>query len=191
MYKQMSDILSERKCGEYCIKHFEIKPDNLYAMLKGISPGKYVKLVNRGEIVMSDTGMERRTNEEFVRKAHGNVLIGGLGIGLVLLPVQEKQDVHKIVVIEKSQEVIDLVADQLPMNEKVVIVKADINDYVPKEKFNTIYFDIWNYINQDVYEQSMKPLLSKYRKYLVSKAMDSQRYIDCWCKYQAKNGIRI
>lgn len=34
--------------------------------------------------------------------------------------------------------------------------------------------DIWNYINTDVYKDSMKPLISKYRKYLVSKEEDEE-----------------
>lgn len=56
---------------------------------------------------------------------------------------------------------------------------------------NTIYMDIWNYINEDVYNKQMKPLINRYRKYLVPKAEDENRYIDCWCKRQAKNGERI
>ena len=82
-------------------------------------------------------------------------------------------------------------ASQLPLNGKVEIVNANAFDYVPSEKYNTIYMDIWNYINYDVYQKQMNPLISRYRKYLVPKPEDENRYIDCWCKYQAKNGIRI
>ena len=56
---------------------------------------------------------------------------------------------------------------------------------------STIYMDIWNYINTDVYKDSMKPLISKYRKYLVSKEEDEERFIDCWCRLEAKKGIAI
>lgn len=45
--------------------------------------------------------------------------------------------------------------------------------------------------NEDVYNKQMKPLIKRYRKYLVPKAEDENRYIDCWCKRQAKNGERI
>ena len=141
---------------------------------------------------MSDTNMEKRTNSDFVINAHGNVLIGGLGIGLILLAVQQdKEDVKQITVVEKNMEVIELVGNQLPLNSKVHIIHDDVFDYAPQMKYNTIYMDIWNYINEDIYKEQMKPLISRYRRYLVPKSEDENRYIECWCKRQAKNGERI
>lgn len=93
--------------------------------------------------------------------------------------------------MEKHREVIDLVKDQLPLNGKVEVVNADVWEYTPTEKFNTIYMDIWNYINTDVYRDSMKPLIVRYRKFLVPKQEDNNRFIDCWCRNEAKNGVRI
>lgn len=191
MYKVMDDILSERSIGDFSLEKFEIKSDNMYVMFHGIPCGKFVRLIHKGEVVMSDTDMEKRTNANFVRNAHGKVLIGGLGIGLILLAIQDNTEVEKIVVVEKHKEVIDLVKDQLPLNEKVEVVNADVWEYTPTEKFNTIYMDIWNYINTDVYRDSMKPLIARYRKFLVPKREDSNRFIDCWCRKEAKNGVRI
>ena len=62
MYAEMSDILHERIIGEYSIEKFSIKERDLYAMVHGISPGKYVRLCHKREVVMSDTDMEKRTN---------------------------------------------------------------------------------------------------------------------------------
>lgn len=187
----MADILEDRKVGDFELSHFEIGKNNMYAILHGIPCGKFIRLTHRGSVVMSDTETEKRTNSAFVRNAHGKVLVGGLGIGLILLAVQDKPEVEKITVIEKNKEVVELVADQLPLNEKVEIINADAFEYIPAEEYNTIYMDIWNYINEDVYREQMKPLISRYRRYLVPKSEDENRYIDCWCKYQAKNGIRI
>ena len=136
MYARMSDILHERIIGEYSIEKFSIKERDLCAMIHGISPGKYVRLCHKREVVMSDTDMEKRTNAKFV-------------------------------------------------------VNADVWEYTPSCKFNTIYLDIWNYINTDVYRDSMKPLISRYRKFLVTKEVDNKRFIDCWCRLEAKNGVRI
>lgn len=191
MYAVMSDILEERTVGDFSLSKFEIKSDDLYAILHGIPCGKFVRLLHRGEVVMSDTDMEKRTNANFVGNAHGKVLIGGLGIGLILLAIQDKPEVEKIVVVEKHHEVIDLIKDQLPLNNKVEIVNADVWEYESTEKFNTIYMDIWNYINTDVYQESMKPLMARYRKFLVSKNEDNDRFIDCWCKNEARKGVRI
>ena len=187
----MSEILKDGKVGDFEVSHFEIGENDMYAILHGIPSGKFIRLTHRGSVVMSDTEMEKRTNSAFVRNAHGNVLIGGLGIGLILLAIQDKEDVEKITVVEKNKEVIELVGNQLPFNSKVHIIHDDVFEYKPTTKYNTIYMDIWNYINSDVYNRQMKPLISRYRRYLVPKSEDESRYIDCWCKYQAKNGIRI
>lgn len=192
MYKDMSSILIDGQVGDFKLQHYKISDNNFYATVRcGIPPGEYVRLVNGCRCVMSDTPMEKKTNEDFVRNAHGNVLIGGLGIGLIILAIQDKEDVEQITVVEKNCEVIELVGKQLPLNSKVNIVNADVFEYKPLIKYNTIYMDIWNYINEDVYNKQMKPLISKYRKYLVTRLEDEHRYIDCWCKRQAKNGERI
>ena len=191
MYANMAEILKDGKTGDFELSHFEIGENNLYSMFHGIPCGKFVRLLHNGSVVMSDTDMEKRTNANFVRNAHGNVLIGGLGIGLILLAIQDKPEVEKIVVVEKHKEVIELVKDQLPLNEKVEVVNEDVFEYMPQEKFNTIYMDIWNYINTDVYRDSMKPLIVRYRKFLVPKQEDNNRFIDCWCRNEAKNGVRI
>ncbi|MCU6748075.1 hypothetical protein OCV51_10495 [Faecalicatena acetigenes] len=191
MYKDMTEILKDGKVGDFELSHFEIGENDLYAMLHGIPKGRFIRLTRRGEVVMSDTDMEKRTNAAFIRNAHGKVLIGGLGIGLIILAIQDKEEVEQIIVVEKNKEVIDLVGSQLPLNSKVAIVNDDVFEYKPDLKYNTIYMDIWNYINEDVYREEMKPLINRYRKYLVPQSEDENRYIDCWCKYQAKNGIRI
>lgn len=192
MYKDMSLILKDGQVGDFKLQHYDISDNNFYAVVRcGIPPGRYIRLINRCDCVMSDTPMEKETNRDFVRNAHGNVLIGGLGIGLIILAIQDKEDVKKITVVEKNCEVIELVGKQLPLNSKVNIVNDDVFEYKPLLKYNTIYMDIWNYINEDVYNKQMKPLINRYRKYLVPKTEDENRYIDCWCKRQAKNGERI
>lgn len=192
MYKNMPSILKDGIVGDFELQHYEISDNNFYATIRcGIPPGRYIRLINGCNCVMSDTPMEKETNRDFVRNAHGNVLIGGLGIGLIILAIQDKEDVNHITVVEKNSEVIELVGKQLPLNPKVNIINDDVFEYKPLFKYNTIYMDIWNYINEDVYKEQMKPLISRYRRYLVPKTEDENGFIDCWCKKQAKNGERI
>ena len=91
--------------------------------------------------VMTNSEREKQSNLEFVEQAKGDVLIAGLGIGLILLPIQNKKEVNRIDVVEKYQEVIDLVAEQLPLNHKVNIINDDIYKFQPEIKYDTIYFD--------------------------------------------------
>lgn len=192
MYKNMTELLKDGQVGNFKLEHYTINENNLYAIIRcGIPAGNYIRLTNGWDCVMSDTPMEKRTNSDFVRNAHGNVLIGGLGIGLILLAIQDKDNVEQVTVVEKNADVIELVGKQLPLNHKVTIVNADVFEYEPEAKYNTIYMDIWNYINKEIYNEQMKPLINRYRKYLVDKLEDEHRYINCWCKNQAKNGERI
>ena len=81
----------------------------------------------------------------FCTHAHGDVLIGGLGIGLIILAIQDNPEVHSITVIEKNQEVIDMVATQLPLNEKVKIIQADVFLWKPLAR-STVRHHLYGYL---------------------------------------------
>lgn len=193
MYKNMVELLEPSENGTFKIEHFEIKDGDFMAMREGILPGRYVRLTHNGTVVMSDTSMEQRTNSDFCGRAHGDVLVGGLGIGMILLAVQDKENVKSITVLEKYQEVIDMVASQLDLNDKVKIVQADVYEWKPinSQRFDCIYMDIWDYINEDVYQKEMKPLKRKWGHYLKPLTESPKRFNTCWAEWQAKNGRRL
>lgn len=144
-------------------------------------PGVYTRLRDnkKSETVMTDTPMEIRSNMYFVATAHGRVLIAGLGLGLILMSIQDKEDVKSIVVVELHKEIIDLVTKQLPLNDKVKIIHADIFKFNIKNgvKFDIIYFDIWNDIAGQNYA-STKILHRKYYRFLNR---DNPRaWMDSW-----------
>lgn len=196
VFEKMVDILPEGAKGEFSVSHIELSEKtvefekmvaNVHGRMMevyGLKAGKYVKLT-RGksgfgqEIVMSDTWMEQHTNEEIVSKANGRVLIAGLGIGLILLPIQSKLDVTSITVVEANQEVIDLVKPHLSLNSKVEIVRGDIFEWLPQkgEKYDTIYFDIWSNICGDYWPQ-VKNLHARFRKYLDKS--NPRRFMASW-----------
>jgi hypothetical protein len=192
MYYPMHEILKEDQIGDFRVEKYTIEKGNLSAMWSGIPSGDYIKLSSRSGCVMSNTPMEQRTNRDFIRNANGDVFIAGLGIGLIVLPVQEKENVRSITILEKFPEVIELVGKQLPVNAKVKIIQGDVFDYeFPKgTKFDTIYFDIWNYVNSDVYEE-MKLLKKRYRKYKRFSTENPNVYMACWAEYQAKRNMRL
>lgn len=88
-----------------------------------------------------------RSQHVYQDSSKGDVLIAGLGIGMIVLPISEKEEVNSITVIEKSPEVIELVEKPLRKvmenPEKLKIIEADIFDWKPTQKYDTIYFDIW------------------------------------------------
>ena len=146
-----------------------------------VSEGNYVKLYVDGVLMMSDTDMEKHTNEEFVRNAHGDIMIAGLGIGLILDNLEDKVcsgEIQSITVYEKYQDVIDLVYPKykhLPLK----VICQDILEYKPSknETYDTIYFDIWPDINSDnLTEIKMLHNRWKFRK-------REGGWMDSWMKY--------
>jgi hypothetical protein len=170
--KSLSDLVPPAKQGIAEIVHFEVsEADSEFTKIRAVAtrdrnayvpPGKYVKLCVDGAIVMSNTPMEVRSNRQVVRFATGDVLIAGLGIGMILNPILGKENVHSVTVIEKSQDVIDLVGKSYmtnhPQSSKLRVINANIFDWKPMKglRFDTIYFDIWTNICVDNLEEIRK-----------------------------------
>lgn len=181
-----------KKVGSAALSTVEFKRQNdplgyLRIAMDGfpISDGKYVRLYINHELVMSDTDMEKLSNRVFCSAANGRVLIAGLGIGLVLYNIMDKPEVTEIIVIEKFQDVIDLVAPYF-ISPKIKIICADIMEWKPSkpEKFDTIYFDIWPSINTDNLEE-IKVLHNRF-KHFVNRA-NPKHYMDSWMKRYLQN----
>lgn len=112
-------------------------------------PGSYTSLKRGRDIIMSDTPDEIRDHIYFITRAYGDVLIAGLGLGMVLNAVATNEDVKKVTVVENSPDVIKLVADHYrakPYGPKLEIIEADIFDWKPAKgvTYNHAWFDIWD-----------------------------------------------
>lgn len=193
---KMYKLIPEAQIGDFKIEHkIATEEDVKYHKMRSaihsdyggygyhdFEPGTYTTLKYFSEIVMSDTPMEIRTCQDAIENASGNVLIAGLGLGIVLLEIQTKKSVKSIIVIEKNKEVLKLVAKYLPIKDFVSIVQDDIFKWLPnkKTKFDTIYFDIWDNICADNYEQ-MKELHRRFRKY-----KSKSGWMDSWSRDYCK-----
>lgn len=195
MFESMINFLEEKETDRFKLEKFEINESNR-SFRNPIPYGNYIRLVDKTRgwngCVMSDTPMEHRTNYEILNKANGDILIGGLGIGMILVPLMKKEEVKSITIVEKYQDIIDMVGEQLPLNDKVKIIQGDIfnNNFPRGTKFDVVYFDVWNYINSDVYEE-MKQLKKNYRRCLKSKKENPNSWMGCWAEYEAKNDRRL
>ena len=97
---------------------------------------------------MSDTPSEIRDHMEPILVAKGNVLIAGLGIGMVLQACLEKPEVKHVTVIELSPEVIELVGGhyKAKYGDRLTIIQADIMEWKPPkgERWDVFWADIWD-----------------------------------------------
>lgn len=179
-FQKMADVIPEGRSGQVRIDHFEV-PDQfdprwIQHPEEMVAPGRYVRLMVGGDVVMSDVAMEQRTNREAVLAAQGHVLIAGLGLGMVLLPILRKPAVASVTVVECSPDVIGLVVPHLraaagPDSVKLTVIGGDIQHWRPGPDagriYSTIYFDIWtNVPNGGDYAQ-MKALHKAFRPHLV------------------------
>lgn len=184
----LQDIIPEGKIGTAEVKYYEIS-DEFSKMTKFRAvinhrphdfcpPGKYVKLLIDGQIAMSDTFMEVNTNMDIIKRAKGNVLIAGLGLGAILVPILKKPEVKSVLVVENSLDVIHLVYPYIS-HHKLVVIAANIFHWTPdfNTRFDTIYFDIWPSINTDNLEEIYR-LHHRFEQYKSSK--DS--YMDSWVR---------
>ena len=95
---------------------------------------------------------EFRTNDPYAKKAHGNIVTFGLGIGYFVYMASLNENVKSITVIEKSKEVIELfnqIKDQFP-NKDINIINGDAFDY-----FNQQYLKQFDYIYVDIYQNNV------------------------------------
>ena len=116
-----------------------------------VPAGTYKRLTRDNDVIMSSTPDEVRDHLFFVSKAHGDVLINGLGLGLALKMILDKKEhgpvVKTVTVIEKSEDVIKLVAPTYLKDKRVTIIQADAFTYKPKQRFNVVWHDIWDAIS--------------------------------------------
>lgn len=191
---KMVDVIPEGKSGNVDIIHFHITPQR--ASIEAIkaacnnrpftamAPGDYVRMVVGGEVMMSDATMEVVTNGDILLEARGDVLIGGLGIGMVVVPLLKNPEVTSVTILERNPHVRLLVEPHLrkylhkkkllktgialgeSFDHKLDIYTGDV--FKPRETFkddptvvggNTfdcIYMDIWPSINGDDYPAHQK-----------------------------------
>jgi len=157
-------IIPEGEKGEAKVNHFKITDainlENFRLIRngqRGVRPGTYARLIVDGKLMMTDTTQEFVTNSGVILHSQGDVLIAGLGLGMVLMVLAKRKAVTSITVVEKSQDVIDLVEPHLREemtkreSARLTILQGDIFEWRPPKdaRYDYIYFDIWPDINPD------------------------------------------
>ena len=152
----MAKVIPQNKKGAAQIEHFDVPADPLRTLramfsdpMHFIPAGKYARLTVDGQLMMTDTLFERATAHPFLKRACGDVLITGLGIGMVLAPLGSWKKIKSVTVVENSQDVIDLVEPYVSFS-KLKVVCADAFDWHPgKRRFDVVWHDIWPTISED------------------------------------------
>lgn len=128
---------------------------------------------------MTITPNEVETMREPIAKSHGKVLTLGLGLGYFAFHASEKPEVERVVVVERSRDVIDIfrtyLLPQFPNGNKLEIVEADAFEYMqkdmPREKFDFVFADLWHDASDG---------LEMYRKLKKYEALSPRTRFDYW-----------
>lgn len=136
------------RSGEWEVSTFAID-DEAARFRNRINPrcpvhaGFYKQLIQGGHQWMTTLPEEIEQQREFIERAHGSVLITGLGLGAVLQLVLEKPEVTDVTVLEQSVDVINLVASTYQNDARLEIVCADAFNWVPVHRYDVVWHDIW------------------------------------------------
>ena len=172
--------------GEWEIKTVEKKHDPLGDIMEAyhnagryVPPGTYKKLICEGATVMSNTPDEINDFRFFLQWAEGSILINGLGLGVLLKGLAEKEELTDITVIELSLDVVKLVGSTFANNPKIEIIQGDAFEWQPPKgkRYTCVWHDIWNTICSDNIEE-MKKLHRKYGR--------KAGYQGSWCRKECE-----
>jgi len=166
--------LPDCKKGDWEIAKFEVEDSLVYRFReRHFLPGTYTKLHHKYRgLIMSDTPAERLDHVDFVRHAHGSVLISGLGLGMCLGAVLKVPSVTDVTILEIEQDVIDLVAPHYK-DDRVTIIHTNALEWKPPKgkKYEAVWHDIWDNICVD-----NKPEMSKLNRRYARKSY----WKGCW-----------
>lgn len=151
----------ERTVGDYRLKKTEYK-EGVYRLYR-VGGFSYFRVSGGPIPVMSLEGQEEgqwrqwmiddpfnyMAMQEYCKRLKGRVLTSGLGLGIAARSLAENPNVTEVMVVERAQEVIDLVKPYIP--ERVNVVQGDFWDvakrtrkrFWQKSRWDSILLDIW------------------------------------------------
>lgn len=159
----MSDILKEGRRGKVMLtkkiilkgtvlRTYDAKQGRFY---KGRMDDDMpiVALSEDGGVWMSDTPQAQESLEPVIKRARGDVLVAGLGIGYVPTLLSRKPNVNRIDIVEKNRDVINLVYPQV-WTSKHRIIKGDVFRILANTsyRYDFIHIDVWMGILQPLKE---------------------------------------
>lgn len=179
--------------GGFELKTFIVPPgismdviDNRIAVFTGMRAEKinlpegfvFHQLLEDGKVWMSNIPVETFTQIYPAMSAHGDVLVGGLGLGHILsmMDAMAVRKINSITVVERTKPIIDLVRPYLRTDIKVI--NQDIAAYLKSttRRFDFIYLDTWAGSGEVTFTDTVLPL----RKLALNCLRGGREDLVCW-----------
>lgn len=98
---------------------------------------------------MSITPMEMLTQRNGIRFASADVLVGGLGLGWYVRQIHAKRSVKRIIVVERSKELVSWLGPRvLGGLDKVEVVYGDVWNEIGNHGETKVALDVWPHYGQ-------------------------------------------
>lgn len=126
-------------------------------------PTRWHKLVYEGGTWMTDYPIEQIQIDHHLEAMHGDVLVGGLGLGYAAVKLCERDEIESVTVIELSQDVINLVAPHVA-HPKLTVICADLDKWVVDQAklgerwFDFAFYDTWQSDGEGTFHHTVIPL---------------------------------
>ena len=156
--------------GDFEVAHYTNQTTDrqwqMYLEMKNEAHSNYCVLIKDGcpMPIMQDSEGEYREHQWLWDYATGDVLIGGLGIGMVNEFLINAPNINSVTIIENSQDVIDLVWPHCAKDNRFTLIQADIETWTPpaNSHWNVIWFDTWCTDNSMNYSDYKTAMINKY-----------------------------
>jgi hypothetical protein len=190
---QRKSTVPEGAAGVWKVSRFEMDLIGYISRRSDISgmgtrsppPGKYTHLCymenKKWHVMMSDTPAELIDHIDAVRDAAGDVLVTGLGLGIIVDALMLRFGVRSVTVLEKDMDVIGLVAPHIRdlhngSKRGLRILHADAYTWIPDKTFDCAFHDIWPSFSPDNLKDMRK----------LKKRLPGQLWTRFWGEKQCK-----
>lgn len=121
---------------------------------RGVPEGTYTRLTQTGNVWMSDTPAEQLDHLDAINNAAGNVLVTGLGLGMVAAGMLAKRPETRLTIIEREAHVVSLVKPALVERfggARVEVIVANAYEWLPPPgvRFDYAWHDVWPTLSPD------------------------------------------
>jgi len=133
-----------------------------------------------GRCLTSDLPLEIYQQYLSFSSLRGDVLVGGLGLGMAPELLLRQKGVRSVTVVERELGVIELIAPQI--DSRINIVHDDLFSYLKTLKpgtFNSAFYDIWFVPGEQVWNDHVIPL------YRMSRKADIHK-LGAWGEYEMR-----
>ena len=143
--------IPEGQLGDYAIAHYTNDTTHKlwqdYLTLKNENYDNYTVLLKEGcpMPIMQDSEAEYNEHQWLWDNAEGDILIGGLGLGLIHQPLIDNPAVTSVTVIELEQDVVDLVWTDCAKDDTFTLIVGDFETWNPPDGsfWDVVWCDTW------------------------------------------------